>query len=167
MLNILEDDDKMKSSWLDESEKSEIKFKEIGPSKEYLRIIPKDETLDVVVADGIELTDAARKFIFAVNEMMTKPVITSTTPNGYDIILMCAFRYALGRKTYVVDYVTKAIHSYWPEMRESTKSIFVKEITEHQEKFGNLGHDIDKQQWLSIVDRYNSEKFTISNENGA
>lgn len=136
-------------------------------SKEYLKIVLKNGTLDVIVCDGVEVTEAARQFIIAVNGMMTKPVTPKSSPAGYEVILFCAFRYALGRRTYVVDYVTKAIHAYWTDMQESDKAIFAKEILEHYEKFGNLGHDIDKEQWISIVDRYNSEKFTQSNETGA
>lgn len=139
----------------------------IDKSRDYLKIIPKDGNLDVVIADGVTLTEAARQFIFAVNNIMHMPVKPNSAPMGYDIILFCAFRYALGRRTYVVDYVTKAIHAYWLDMQESDKSIIVKEIIEHYERFGNLGHDIDKEQWMSIVDRYNSEKFTQSNENKA
>lgn len=141
-------------------------FRIVDDPREYMRIIPKNGTLDVIVCDGITLTDAARQFIIAVNNMMTLPMQPKSSPAGYEVILFCAFRYALGRRTYVVDYVTKAIHAYWPDMQESDKSIFAKEIVEHYERFGNLGHDIDKEQWMSIVDRYNSEKFTQSNENG-
>jgi len=141
-------------------------FRIVDDPREYIRFVPKNGTLDVIVCDGVTLTDAARQFIIAVNNMMTLPIQPKSSPAGYEVILFCAFRYALGRRTYVVDYVTKAIHAYWPDMQESDKSIFVKEINEHYEKFGNLGHDIDKEQWISIVDRYNSEKITQSSENG-
>ncbi|MFN4973823.1 MAG: hypothetical protein ACK5GV_01100 [Bacteroidota bacterium] len=142
-------------------------FRIVDDPREYLRIIPKNGTLDVIVCDGVTLSEAARQFIIAVNNMMTLPMQPKSSPAGYEVILFCAFRYALGRRTYVVDYVTKAIHAYWPDMQESDKSIFANEIIEHYERYGNLGHDIDKEQWMSIVDRYNSEKFTQSNENGA
>lgn len=143
----------------EEFEQSEIKFSTIQPaSKEYLRIIPKDGTLDVVVSDGVSLTDAAREFIIAVTKMLPIELTENNTPRGYSVILFCAFRYALGRRTYVVDSVVQAIHDYWRNLTENDKNIFTSEILEHNSKFGNLGMDMDKTQWLSIVERYEAEK---------
>lgn len=50
-----------------------------------------------------------------------------TNMKDFDIILMCALRYAFGRRTYVVPVVQEHIHNYLsehPEMKEK----FVKEI---------------------------------------
>lgn len=133
-------------------------FNAIEPTKEYLRIIPKGNTLDVVVPDGIELTEAAREFIVSVTKMLTLPIGESdATPSGYNTILFCAFRYALGRSTHVVDCIVQAIHAHWQHLCESDKVIFVREIREHHEKFGKIGMEMDTKLWLTLVDRYNSE----------
>jgi hypothetical protein len=54
--------------------------------------------------------------------------------------------------------VVQAIHDYWRNLTENDKSIFSREILDHNSKFGNLGMDMDKKQWLSIVERYEAEK---------
>ena len=74
------------------------------------------------------------------------------------VILFCAFRYALGRRTYVVDTVCKQIHRSWETLSVSDRELFVKEILEHHDRFGTLGDASDASDWLSIVDRYNSER---------
>jgi len=51
-----------------------------------------------------------------------------------DLILICAFRYALGRRTYVV-----------------SKALYQREIKEHEKQYGNLGMDMDKEQWYKIL----------------
>lgn len=72
------------------------------------------------------------------------------------VILFCAFRYALGRRTYVVSAVCQQIHRCWETLCDTERELFVKEILEYQNRFGNLGHECDAREWLSIVDRYNS-----------
>jgi hypothetical protein len=135
------------------------KFKVIGsrPAKEYLRIIPKDDTFDVVIGHDVTLTEAAREFINVVLQMVNKPSVDKSSPANYDMILFCAFRYALGRATYVVDYVVQSIHMAWNNLSDADKQLYVKEILEHKDKFGSIGMDMDTKQWLTIVDRYELE----------
>lgn len=133
-------------------------FRIVDDPKEYLRIVPKGNTLDVVVSDGVTLTEAAREFIATVGKMLTMTIgEVNNTPSGYNTTLFCAFRYALGRSTHVVDSIVQAIHAYWNHLTESDKSLFVREITEHHEKFGKIGMEMDTKLWFTIVDRYNSE----------
>ena len=152
---------KVDSKWTVNSEfdESEVKIRNIdSSSKEYLRIIPKGNTLDVVVANDLTLTDAAKEFIIAVTKMLPIEINSNNTPAGYSIILFCAFRYALGRSTYVVGYVVQAIHAFWPHMSESDKSLYVQEILEYEQTYGRIGMDMDKKEWYTIVDRYNSDR---------
>jgi hypothetical protein len=74
------------------------------------------------------------------------------------LVLICAFRYALGRMTYVVGVVVEIIHKNWDKFDDSTKGLFSREILEHQRMFNSLGHDCDTRDWMSIVDRYNLEE---------
>jgi hypothetical protein len=72
-------------------------------------------------------------------------------------ILICAFRYALGRRTYVVGVIVEEIHRLWNSLSENDCELIVREILEHKKKFGNLGHECDEKEWMSVVDRHKAE----------
>jgi hypothetical protein len=72
-------------------------------------------------------------------------------------ILICAFRYALGRRTYVVGSVVQEIHRVWNSLSEGDRELIVREILEHRERFGNLGHECDERDWMSVVDIHKAE----------
>ena len=72
-------------------------------------------------------------------------------------LIVCAFRYALGRATYVVSIVVKEIHSNWRELREADRELIVREILEHKERHGKIGHEMDEREWMTIVERYRTE----------
>lgn len=74
------------------------------------------------------------------------------------VILFCAFRYALGRSTYVVSNVTEAIQQNWSVMSEGQKQQFVDEILEYKQKYGKIGHKIDEKEWMKIVERFKEEQ---------
>lgn len=74
------------------------------------------------------------------------------------IVLFCAFRYALGRATYVVSNVAGEIHRNWDEMSHGQRQNFVKEILEYKKKHGKIGHQIDEEEWMSIVERFRKEQ---------
>lgn len=75
-----------------------------------------------------------------------------------DILIVCAFRYCLGRMTYVVNAFARNFHKKWDDIPYHTKDLVVREILEHKEKFGKLGHDCDEEDWMSIVERFNDDK---------
>jgi hypothetical protein len=83
-----------------------------------------------------------------------------------DLILICAFRYALGRRTYVVGTVADIIKRNWNKLRDSDKKLICKEILDHKKVFGNLGDSCDERDWMSIVDGYNLEKSNKIEGNG-
>lgn len=74
------------------------------------------------------------------------------------IVLVCAFRYALGRKTYVVGAIVGEIHKSWNSLSENDKELFVREISEYERTYGNLGHDCDRRDWMTIIERFKAEK---------
>lgn len=70
----------------------------------------------------------------------------------YDsLILICAFRYALGRRTYVVNTVCREILNNWYSIPPSDRELIVREILEHREKFHTLGDQCDERDWMRIV----------------
>jgi hypothetical protein len=73
-----------------------------------------------------------------------------------ETVLFCAFRYAIGRKTYVVSSVVDSILTNWDSISLASKELFVKEIHEYYEE-GNLGHQCDIECWNKILKRFNIE----------
>ena len=69
--------------------------------------------------------------------------------------LFCAFRYALGRRTYVVSCVVDDIINNWNLLPEHDKNLFKKEIKEYEELYECLGMDCDKEQWYRILNKEN------------
>ena len=72
------------------------------------------------------------------------------------ILLFCAFRYALGRHTYVVGSIARRLIDNYNQLTEDQRSMFVKEIDEHykqcpQEK-GKF--DWDYEEWIKVRDLY-------------
>ena len=68
-----------------------------------------------------------------------------------DYVFLCyAFRYALGRRTYVVNDVYRALEKYWDVLPAHTKENIQKEIREAI-NYNNAGDDCDKKQWETIL----------------
>jgi hypothetical protein len=68
-------------------------------------------------------------------------------------ILFYAFRYALGRSTYVVSDVVLAILRNWKELGEDAKQLMKKEILEYRERNGLCGMQMDDDEWQKILDK--------------
>jgi len=67
------------------------------------------------------------------------------------ILLFCAFRYALGRMTYVVDSVATSIRRAAAYLDVIEKNKYVQEIIEHYERFGDIGMNMDTDVWLKLA----------------
>lgn len=69
-----------------------------------------------------------------------------------DIMLFCAFRYALGRQTYVVGAIADIIKANWEHMSPSRRSFYHKEIKEAVDKGWAGSELIDVPEWKSILE---------------
>jgi hypothetical protein len=65
-------------------------------------------------------------------------------------MLLCAFRYALGRRTYVVSEVTDWLKIHWDAMAPWHKQIH-DDIT-HAIEHGIAGDDCDVKSWREILE---------------
>ena len=74
-----------------------------------------------------------------------------------DILLFCAFRYALGRQTYVVSTVADIIKANWDHMSQGRRDMFRKEIEEAIEKGYAGSVNIDVPEWLSVIHMIDTE----------
>ena len=64
-----------------------------------------------------------------------------------EIVLSCAFRYALGRMTYVVGSVAEELIRHEPLLGWDFKSLTAREIQAYQDEHGLAGHNIDNREW--------------------
>ena len=71
---------------------------------------------------------------------------------NFDLIVIAAFRYALGRRTYIVPTVCNFIKANSKHILNQTKEIIITEIIEakNQEYGKSLGDDIDAKEWLNL-----------------
>lgn len=64
-----------------------------------------------------------------------------------ELLWLGAFRYALGRRTYIVSETVETILTYWDEIPKKIQKTIIKEI---QEK-SDLGDESDEKQWKKIL----------------
>jgi len=68
-----------------------------------------------------------------------------------DIVLVCAFRYALGRRSYITGWISDEIIRCWDELSIKFQMIIQKEI-EEAIKDEYAGEHIDVLSWKRILD---------------
>jgi len=66
-------------------------------------------------------------------------------------IVLYAFRYCLGRRSYAVGDCVDFLIKNWDKLELNLKQIILKEI-EEAKKDGDLGMDIDVDQWQKILE---------------
>ena len=71
---------------------------------------------------------------------------------NFETILLCAVRYAIGRKSYipslVIDYITPLL----PYLSEDVLKLIADEITEYEAYEGGLGDEkIDRPHWIDFL----------------
>ena len=70
-----------------------------------------------------------------------------------ELIDLCAFRYALGRRTYIVDVVT----SYLCHKLEKYSINMLKRLQEEIRNAYSLGDDCDKYLWDALLEEVEDE----------
>ena len=66
------------------------------------------------------------------------------------IVLECAFRYALGRSTYVTEAVSNIMIDCWDALPKSKRIKFISEIRKASEE-NKIGMEMDKNVWWRLV----------------
>lgn len=80
-----------------------------------------------------------------------------------DLMVMAAFRYCLGRMTYIVSDCCDWLIAQWPVIKQSAKDIIKKELEEVFKEddalranpqsgysYKPLGHNCDREQWERV-----------------
>ena len=70
------------------------------------------------------------------------------------MMLNCAVRYALGRRTYAVHDVVRYVTPLIPYLSNRTVSVMERDIREHGD-YGDPG--IDKPAWMGLLERLQAE----------
>ncbi len=70
--------------------------------------------------------------------------------DDFDILAFCAFRYALGRSTYVTSAVAEIIVENKERIYPTTKKLMIKEINEAIEE-SRAGMRMDVREWQQVV----------------
>ena len=83
----------------------------------------------------------------------------------FEAILICAVRYAIGRRTYipslVIDYITPLLS----HLSYNTLGLIANDITEYGKYYGGLGDDkIDRPYWLNFKRKILAEMERRGNE---
>jgi len=68
-----------------------------------------------------------------------------------ELIYLCAFRYALGRRSYIVDVMSNFLRI--AKLSPLAKKLVIREINE-AEKYHRLGDEIDAEKWLKLRDEF-------------
>ncbi len=74
---------------------------------------------------------------------MAESVITCDS-----LTAVCAFRYALGRRTYVVDHVARWLIANRDKLDANDRALIVREIDQQQER--GLGDACDVADWMRV-----------------
>jgi hypothetical protein len=81
-----------------------------------------------------------------------------------EIVLMCAMRYALGRKTYVVGSVCFELKNNYNKLLVVVRKTISNEIQKYQDEHGKAGMDFDNEEWNKVkwlFDKSNEVKIKI------
>jgi hypothetical protein len=77
--------------------------------------------------------------------------------NDGNTLFLCAFRYALGRMTYVTQEVADLLIYHSDQLFEETKERIVKEIQQAYAT-NNYGMAIDRLQWDNVLREFKQQK---------
>lgn len=75
----------------------------------------------------------------------------------HEQIMICALRYALGRRTYIVGDTVRYIKEYIPNMTQHCKNVMINDI-KNQKLFG-YGDEWDEDDWMSLLEELEEEKI--------
>lgn len=68
----------------------------------------------------------------------------------YELMLLCAVRYALGRRTYIVGLVCDFITSQIDTLSKECLNTLIRDIKD-QERFG-YGDECDEARWMQLLE---------------
>lgn len=72
--------------------------------------------------------------------------------NGKDLetLILCSFRYSLGRKTYITSEIASLIIKYEDKLKPWIKERICHEIA-YSLKINQIGMNMDKEEWMKLL----------------
>ena len=67
----------------------------------------------------------------------------------YEHMLISALRYALGRRTYIVELTCRYIEQQIPMLSDRCKDVIIKDI----ESQNNYGDECDREDWVRLLEK--------------
>lgn len=80
------------------------------------------------------------------------------SPFDLNTLILCAFRYALGRKTYIVKDISDLILKYQDNLQPHIIDRIRKEIVQAIET-NNYGMEMDREEWMKLNKELNMKKL--------
>ena len=69
--------------------------------------------------------------------------------SDYEHMLISALRYALGRRTYIVELTCKYRESQMPILSDRCKDVMIKDIESQK----NYGDECDREDWMRLLEK--------------
>lgn len=66
------------------------------------------------------------------------------------LMVTCAIRYCVGRRTYMPSLITEWVKRHWDELSTSTKVIIYRDLAYDFKQGRNMGDSCDLETWLSF-----------------
>lgn len=86
--------------------------------------------------------------------MIDETIELTLSRTDFEILLISAFRYSLGRSSYVPSVIIDIIENNKEQIRETTLGLFIREI-EERKRLGpdSLGMSVENELWLDLQER--------------
>lgn len=86
--------------------------------------------------------------------MIDETIELTLSRTDFEILLISAFRYSLGRSSYVPSVIIDIIENNKEQIRETTLGLFIREI-ELRKQLGpdSLGMSVENELWLDLRER--------------
>lgn len=74
---------------------------------------------------------------------------TVVTLDDLDTVMLCAFRYALGRCSYIVSWMSEIVARHRAKLTSNTRHVIARDIVEALVRDA-AGWDCDRREWLRL-----------------
>ena len=86
--------------------------------------------------------------------MIDETIELTLSRTDFEILSISAFRYSLGRSSYVPSVIIDIIWNNKEQVRESTLKLFINEIEERKRiGLNSLGMNVDIESWLGLQEK--------------
>ncbi|MGX2974437.1 hypothetical protein ACWIUH_05565 [Ursidibacter arcticus] len=79
------------------------------------------------------------------------------TYDEFQMLIISAERYAIGRMTYVVSETCDLIANYLPSLSNNTLSVLIRDIKSYPKDSGSYGSKCDNENWLNLLSLLEAE----------